>query len=67
DFNMDLYAKLKNIADEGCDIKTLFTLYIDRNNEQQNILLDKLTKYENHKINLNKKIKSIAEIIIDEN
>ncbi|EHI9175152.1 hypothetical protein J9S19_004656, partial [Salmonella enterica] len=28
DFNMDLYAKLKNIADEGCDIKTLFTLYI---------------------------------------
>ncbi|EBK4512692.1 hypothetical protein DMU17_24185, partial [Salmonella enterica] len=55
DFNMDLYAKLKNIADEGCDIKTLFTLYIDRNNEQQNILLDKLTKYENHKINLNKK------------
>ncbi|EEJ0025503.1 MotA/TolQ/ExbB proton channel family protein [Salmonella enterica subsp. enterica] len=66
DCALNISSKLQNITDECSDIKTLIALLMDKNNEQQSMLLEKLTSYENYKINLNKKMKSIAEIIIDE-
>lgn len=57
---------LRDFLDESKDIKKLFSIVIDKSDEHNNLLLDKLTSYENHKNNLNKKIKSIAEIFIDE-
>lgn len=63
---LNISAKLQYIADESSDIKTLLALFIDKSDEQQSMLLEKLTNYENYKNNLNKKMKSIAEIIVDE-
>lgn len=66
DCALNISSKLQNIANESSDIKTLLALFIDKSDEQQSMLLEKLTSYENYKNNLNKKMKSIAEIIVDE-